>query len=367
MIKFLDLKKINKRYEDEFKDAFSNFLDSGQYILGNQVLKFEEAFASFCGTRYCVGVSNGLDALTLIFKSYIELGRLKHGDRVFVPANTYIASILAIIDAGLEPVLVEPRLDSFNVNPLELEKHMADNVKAILVVHLYGQLCEMNALQNIAKAKDLIIIEDAAQAHGAKDLELNKKAGNLGDAAAFSFYPTKNLGALGDAGAVTTNDYKLAKTIRKLRNYGREGRNTNDMLGRNNRLDEIQATFLYIKLQYLEVENNRRREIAVRYLNEIKNEKITLPYWNGSENHVFYVFSIKTEKRKMLQDYLRKNGIETLIFYPIAPHKQDVFKEWNNLSFPVTEQIHNEVISIPLNAYLIEDDVTKIIEKLNKY
>tara|TARA_R110002049_G_scaffold2814_3_gene22783 strand:+ start:888 stop:1991 length:1104 start_codon:yes stop_codon:yes gene_type:complete len=367
MIKFLDLKSINQRYENDLENTFRNFLNKGQYILGQQVLEFEKSFASYCGTNYCVGVSNGLDGLTLIFKAYLVLGKLKKGDHVIVAANTYIASILAILNAGLKPILVEPKGDSFNIDPEEIAKHLSDKTKAILVVHLYGQLCEMTSIMELSNQQDLLIIEDAAQAHGAFDSQLHKKAGNLANAAAFSFYPTKNLGALGDAGAVTTNNKPLADIISKLRNYGRASKYKNNMLGVNNRLDEIQAAFLNIKLPHLDHENEKRRIIARRYLDEIKNKKIVLPNWNGTENHVFHVFVVRTENRKELQDYLLKNGIETLIFYPLAPHKQEALKEWNNLSFPVTEKIHDEVISIPMSPFITDCEVDKIVKILNKY
>ncbi len=367
MIKFLDLKEVNKRYENDLKKAFSNFLSSGHYILGEQVLEFEKSFAQYCGTKYCIGISNGLDALTLIFKAYITLGKLKEGDCVMVPANTYIASILSVINAGLTPVLVEPNPHTFNIDPKEIKKNLSNKTKAILVVHLYGQLCEMNRITTIAKDHNLLIIEDAAQSHGAVDIQVNKKAGNLGHAAAFSFYPTKNLGALGDAGAVTTNNKTLAKTIIESRNYGRSSKYKNKILGFNNRLDEIQSVFLNIKLRCLDQENARRRVIAKRYLDNICNEEIVLPYWNGTENHVFHVFVIRAKHRKKLQDYLLKNNIETLIFYPIAPHRQEAFKDWCNISLPITEQIHEEVLSIPINSYMQDDDVEEIIKVLNKY
>ncbi|WP_166967623.1 DegT/DnrJ/EryC1/StrS family aminotransferase [Yeosuana marina] len=367
MIKFLDLKAVNKRYENDLKKAFNNFLNSGQYILGQQVLEFERSFAKYCGTNYCIGVSNGLDGLTLIFKAYMALGKLKEGDSVIVAANTYIASILAIINAGLKPVLVEPSPNTFNIDSKEIRKYISDKTKAILVVHLYGQLCEMKSITELSKQHDLLIVEDAAQAHGAFDSQLNKKAGNLSHAAAFSFYPTKNLGALGDAGAITTNNKVLAETISKLRNYGRISKYKNDIQGVNNRLDEIQSVFLNIKLPYLDLENAKRRIIAKRYLDNINNKKIVLPYWDGTENHVFHVFVIRTEYRKELQDYLLKNKIQTLIFYPIAPHKQEALKEWHDLSFPITENIHDQVLSIPINPYMKDDEVEKIIKVLNKY
>lgn len=367
MIKFMDIKTINKKYEDELKQSFTSFLDDGTYILGKQVQKFENAFANYCGTKFCIGVSNGLDALTLIFKSYIALGRLRLGDQVLVPANTYIASIIAIINSGLKPVLIEPSLTTYNIDINEVQNNISKKVRAILVVHLYGQLANMEALQEISRVNNLLIIEDAAQAHGAMDSKLNKKAGNLGHAAAFSFYPTKNIGAFGDAGAINTNDQELAEMIGLFRNYGREGRDTNIVIGRNNRLDELQASFLNVKLKYIEIENDRRRQIAHRYLTEIKNKKLILPYWDKSKNHVFYAFVIRTNNRNNLKAFLNDNGIETLIFYPIAPHKQKALKDWNHLSYPITESIHNDILSVPLNSAITNEQVLEIIDILNKY
>ncbi len=367
MIKFLDLKSTNNRYEADLKNTFQYFLNKGHYVLGEEVSKFETAFAEYCGTKHCVGVSNGLDGLVLILKACMLSGKLSEGDEVIVAANTYIASILAILNAGLKPVLVEPEAATFNINPLEISKSISNKTKAIMVVHLYGQLCNMDAISKISKAHNLLIIEDAAQAHGAYDTVLKKKCGNLGYAAAFSFYPTKNLGAFGDAGAVTTNDKELASKIAKLRNYGKESKYVNAILGVNNRLDEIQAAFLNVKLPYLDEENTIRRAIAKRYLSEIKNDKITLPYWNNTENHVFHVIVLKVEHRKKFETYLKENGIETLIFYPIPPHKQAALKAFEHLSFPITEAIHNKVISIPLNTAIQDKDVTYIINVLNAY
>ena len=366
MIKFLDLKKINQPFEATFQEKIKTFFDKSWYILGDEVKAFETSFASYCGTKHCIGVGNGLDALTLIFKGYIQLGKLQKGDEVIVAANTYIASILAILEADLIPVLVEPKIETYNINPALIEEKWTAKTKAILAVHLYGQLAEMDTINALAKKHNLLIIEDAAQAHGATTSE-NVKAGNLGNAAGFSFYPGKNLGALGDAGAITTNDDQLAKVLFSLRNYGSETKYYNDYIGVNSRLDEIQAAFLNLKLPHLDQENIKRRTIAKRYLSEIKNDKITLPHWDFSDNHVFHLFVIRIKQRATLQKYLLENGIETLIHYPVAPHKQKALKTWNNLSFPITEKIHDEILSLPISSVMTQDEVGVVIQKLNSW
>ncbi|HEY6144131.1 MAG TPA: DegT/DnrJ/EryC1/StrS family aminotransferase [Flavobacterium sp.] len=366
MIKFLDLKKINETYEADFQEKLKSVLEKGWYILGNEVTVFESNFANYCGTKYCVGVGNGFDALVLIFKAYIQLGKLQKGDEVIVPANTFIASFLAVLQADLIPVLVEPKLETYNINPYLISEKITSKTKAILAVHLYGQLAEMDKINAIAKQHNLLVIEDAAQAHGAILAEA-KKSGNLSNAAAFSFYPGKNLGALGDGGAVTTNDDELAKTIQSLRNYGSEAKYQNEYIGVNSRLDELQAAFLNVKLPNLDAENNHRIAIAKRYLAEIKNDKITLPFWDFSENHVFHLFVIRTEKRNELQQYLLDNGIQTMIHYPIPPHKQKAFSSWNDLSFPITEKIHNEILSLPISPVMTDDEVGFVVSILNKY
>lgn len=365
MIKFLDLKKLNEPYEIAFQDKLKLVLENGWYILGNEVKAYETNFANYCGTKHCIGVGNGFDALVLIFKAYIQLGKLQKGDEVIVPANTYIASILAILQADLVPVLVEPKLDTYNINPDLILEKITSKTKAILAVHLYGQLAKMNQINEIAIQNNLIVVEDAAQAHGA--ILDSKRSGNLSNAAAFSFYPGKNLGSLGDGGAVTTNDSELAKTIKSLRNFGSEEKYKNEYIGINSRLDELQAAFLSVKLPNLDTENNIRKAIAKSYISGIKNEKITLPFWDLSDNHVFHLFVIRTEKRGELQKYLLKNGIETMIHYPIPPHQQKAYKFWNDLSFPITEKIHNEVLSLPMSPVLNDDEVGFVIEILNKY
>lgn len=365
MIKFLDLHKINLPFQEAIHQKMQEVLDKGWFILGDEVKTFETNFASFCGTKYCMGVGNGLDALVLIFKGYIQLGKLQKGDEVLVPANTFIASILAILQADLVPVLVEPKLETYTIDPDLILDKITSKTKAILVVHLYGQLAEMENINSIAKKHNLFIIEDAAQAHGSRLNE--KKAGNLSSAAAFSFYPGKNLGALGDAGAITTNDNELAQVVFALRNYGSEQKYQNEFIGVNSRLDEIQAAFLNIKLPHLESENEVRRSIARRYISEIKNPKITLPYWNGSTSHVFHLFVIRTKKRIQLQNYLKQNGVETLIHYPISPHKQKAFEPWDQLSYPITEKIHQEVLSLPISPVMKSEEVTYVIQILNQF
>ncbi|HSD06124.1 DegT/DnrJ/EryC1/StrS family aminotransferase [Flavobacterium sp.] len=363
MIKFLDLKKINEPYETVFQEKLKSVLENGWYILGSEVATFESKFASYCGMKHCIGVGNGFDALVLIFKAYIQMGKLQKGDEVIVPANTYIASILAIMQVDLIPVLVEPNLETYNIDPSLIQQKITSKTKAILVVHLYGQLAEMDKINAIAKQNNLLVIEDAAQAHGA--ISDFGKSGSLSDAAAFSFYPGKNLGALGDGGAVVTDNAELTKTIQSLRNYGSEAKYQNEYIGVNSRLDELQAAFLNVKLPTLDAENTIRKSIAKRYLSEIKNDKIILPFWDFSENHVFHLFVIRTENRDELQNYLLANGIQTMIHYPIPPHQQNAFSDWNNLSFPITEKIHNEVLSLPMSPVMTDDEVSFVIEKIN--
>ncbi|MDR7370897.1 DegT/DnrJ/EryC1/StrS family aminotransferase [Flavobacterium aquidurense] len=380
MIPFLDLKKINQPYETAFQEKLKMVLGNGWYILGKELETFEKAFAEYNQTKYCIGVGNGFDALVLIFKGYTELGKLQKGDEVIVPANTYIASILAIMQAELVPVLVEPKLETYNINPVLIQEKITLKTKAILAVHLYGQLSEMEKINEIANQNNLIVVEDAAQSHGAvtnsnnlkfqipnaTDVTLREVEENLG-AVAFSFYPGKNLGCLGDGGAITTNDAALAKVLFSLRNYGSEVKYHNKYVGINSRLDELQASFLNLKLPNLNVDNENRRKIAKRYLSEIKNDKIILPFWDLSESHVFHLFVIRTENREALQQYLSQNNIQTVIHYPIPPHKQQAFVNWNNLSFPITEKIHNEVLSLPMSPVLTEKEVDFIIKVLNKY
>ncbi|MDT0295757.1 DegT/DnrJ/EryC1/StrS family aminotransferase [Mesonia ostreae] len=365
MIKFLDLKKINAQYQSEIENAMIQVLDSGWYIKGAAVTDFESSFASFCGTRHCIGVANGLDALVLIFRALMVQGKLKKGDEVLVPANTYIASILALTENGLKPILVEPDHSTFNLSLNGVKTNITAKTKAVLTVHLYGQLA--TDMVDFCDEQNLLLVEDAAQAHGAKN-DLGQRAGSFGIAAGFSFYPGKNLGALGDAGAVTTNNAELASLIQQLGNYGSEKKYHNSLQGLNSRLDELQAAILNVKLPYIDQEIIKRREAAKFYQENIKNSKITLPNWNENvENHVFHLYVIRCENRDKLQAYLLENNIQTVIHYPIPPHKQSAYKEWNNLSFPITENIHESVLSLPISPIISLQEQKKIVEVLNNF
>jgi dTDP-4-amino-4,6-dideoxygalactose transaminase len=362
LIPFLKLKNINAQYENELKEAAARVIDSGWYILGQEVEKFEQAFADYCGVKHCIGVSNGLDALKLILKAY----GYGPGDEIIVPSNTYIASILAISEVGATPILVEPDIQTYNISPIEIEKAITKYTKAILVVHLYGKPAEMDKIQKIADRFRLKVIEDAAQAQGA--IYKGKKTGNLGDAAGFSFYPGKNLGALGDAGAVTTNDSELADKIIALRNYGSHKKYENHYKGFNHRLDEIQAAFLLVKLKHLDKENALRRVIANEYLTSINNSLITLPRVSKSPpENVWHVFVIRTVERDRLQSYLHNHGIQTVIHYPIAPHLQAAYLEMNNKNYLLSEQIHKEVLSLPISPVQCIEDTKIIIEVVNHF
>jgi dTDP-4-amino-4,6-dideoxygalactose transaminase len=362
MIKFLDLNKINQPYENAFQNKLRSVIDSGWYILGDEVKLFEKNFAAYCDAKHCIGVGNGFDALTLIYKAYIQLGKMQKGDEVIVPSNTYIATILAIIQAELVPVLVEPKLETYTINPNLITDKITTKTRSILVVNLYGQLAELDSINEIANKNNLIVVEDSAQSHGA--ISNNSKSKNP---QAFSFYPGKNLGAIGDAGAVVTNDDQLAEVLLSLRNYGSQVKYYNDFIGVNSRLDELQAAFLNVKLPNLDTENQIRKNIAKRYLLEINNENIILPFWDFSDNHVFHLFVIRTPKRVELQDYLKQNGIETLIHYPVAPHRQKAFENWSNLKLPITEKIHDEVLSLPISPVITDKEVDFVIQKLNSW
>lgn len=365
MIKYLELKKITARYEPDLSQAVRRVIDSGWYLLGGEVAQFEADFAEYCGCRYCIGVANGLDALSLILRSYLEMGILAEGDEVIVPANTYIASILAVSENRLTPVLVEPDPCTFNIDPVQIEAAITSRTRAILVVHLYGRICDMGPIRGLADRYRLKIIEDCAQAHGAA--YGNIRCGSLGDAAGFSFYPGKNLGALGDGGAVTTSDELLATVLRRIANYGTAQKYVNEYRGRNSRLDEIQAAVLRCKLIRLDQENQIRRHIASRYCSEIENPRIILPEVSDENSHVWHIFPVLTKGRDRLQAYLYQHGIETLIHYPIPPHKQEAYREWNHLSFPITERIHHEILSIPLHPALEEDEINHIISVMNRW
>lgn len=361
MIKFLDLYQINQRYREEIDERIKKVLDSGWYILGEQGKVFEKNFADFCGVKHCIGCANGLDALNLIIKAY----GFKAGDEIIVPANTYIASILAISQNGCTPVLVEPDIHTYNINPDLIEEKITSNTKAIMVVHLYGQAAEMEKILQIAKKYNLKVIEDSAQAHGA--YFKGKRIGNLGDASGFSFYPGKNLGCLGDGGCVTTNDDDLAYKIRAIANYGSDYKYHHIFKGTNSRLDEIQAAILDVKLKYLDEDNQRRREISKFYRANIKNEKIILPEVSDEESHVWHLFVVRTDDRKKLEKHLNDNGIQTNIHYPTPPHKQECYKEWGKMLFPVTEKIHNEVLSLPISPVMTNDEISKVVEVLNVF
>ncbi|MCT9980722.1 DegT/DnrJ/EryC1/StrS family aminotransferase [Acinetobacter sp. I-MWF] len=369
MIPFLDLKNINQQYRTELIEACTRIIDSGWYIGGNELEKFEQNFAEYCGTKFAIGVANGLDALILTLRAWKELGRLKDGDEVIVPSNTYIASILAITANNLEPVLVEPDIRTYNIDISKIEEAITSRTKVILPVHLYGQLADMPAIIEIANKHNLLVLEDSAQSHGAT---INgKKAGNWGDASGFSFYPGKNLGALGDAGAVTTNNEELAQMLRALRNYGSHEKYKNLVPGVNSRLDEIQAAMLDVKLKFLDQEVEHRRKIASLYLEKINNPLIELPLSNINaekyQQHVWHLFVIRTEYRDTLQKYLADHNIQTLIHYPIPPHKQQAYKEWNDLSYPISEQIHAEVISIPIGPTLSFEEAEVVIQLCNDF
>ena len=366
MIKFLDLQKVNLAYQQEIEENLLRVFRKGWYLLGEEVRKFEGHMKTYTGSPNIIGVANGLDALRLILRAYIEMGVMQKEDEVIVPANTYIASILAISDNGLTPVLVEPDIHTYNIDISKIEEKITAKTKAIMLVHLYGRAVFSDEVYRLAKKYNLKIIEDNAQAIGAEWNGI--KTGNLGDAAGFSFYPGKNMGALGDAGAVACKDDELANAVRAIANYGSHKKYVNRYKGLNSRLDEIQAAILDVKLKYIDADNARRREIAHRYIREIKNDNIILPEIPADDKeHVWHIFVIRTKERDKLQQYLKDNGIETLIHYPIPPHKQEAYKEWNNLSFPITEQIHREVLSLPMSPVLTEKEIDSVINVLNNY
>lgn len=361
MIKFLDLKKINERFRNELDVATKRLLDSGWYLLGNEIERFEADFATYCGVKHCIGVANGLDALKLIIKAY----GFGSGDEIIAPANTYIASILAISDNGCTPVLVEPKWETRLIDEDLIEAAVTPRTKAIMVVHLYGRAMNMTKVWAIAKKYGLKVIEDSAQAHGA--MFDGRRTGNLGDASGFSFYPGKNLGCLGDGGAVTTNDDELAAKVRALRNYGSDVKYHFPYKGTNSRLDEIQAAWLGVKLPHLDDDNQRRREIAARYSAEIKNPLIELPLVPNDESMVWHVFAVTCPRRDELQKYLTDHGIQTVIHYPIPPHKQPCYAGWNDRNYPITERIHREILSLPISPVLADEEVETVINIVNNF
>lgn len=361
MIKFLDLKKINERFRGELDAAAKRMLDSGWYLLGKEIEQFEADFAAYCGVKHCIGCANGLDALKLIIKAY----GFGPGDEIIVPANTYIASILAISDNGCTPVLVEPKWETRLIDEDLIEAAITPRTKAIMVVHLYGRAMNMTKVWAIAKKHGLKVIEDSAQAHGA--MFDGRRTGNLGDASGFSFYPGKNLGCLGDGGAVTTNDDELAAKVRALRNYGSDVKYHFPYQGTNSRLDEIQAAWLGVKLPHLDDDNQRRRQIAARYCAEIKNPLIELPQGPNDESMVWHVFAVTCPQRDELQKYLTDHGIQTVIHYPIPPHKQPCYVKWNDRSYPITERIHREILSLPISPVLTDEEVDTVIHVVNDF
>ena len=367
MIKYLPLKQINDRYDAELREAVGRVMDSGWYLKGEQAQRFERNYAAYIGTKYCVGVANGLDALTLILRAYIEKGVMESGDEVIVPANTFIASILSISDCGLTPVLVEPCIDTFQIDDSQIEEVITERTKALMIVHLYGRCAYTEKIGMICKKHQLKLIEDNAQAHGCfapMDNGQWRRTGSLGDAAAHSFYPGKNLGAMGDAGAVTTNDKELAQIIEELGNYGSSKKYVFDYQGRNSRLDEIQAAMLDVKLRHLDEDNQRRQAVADYYINNVKHPEILLPTPSQS---VYHIFPILCERRDELQQYLKENGVETMIHYPIPPHKQACYKEWNDLSFPITERIHRQELSLPCHPVMKQEEADQIVSLLNRF
>lgn len=365
MIKFLDLQRITSSFEPQLSAEVQRVVSSGWYLLGEEVAKFEKAFAEYCDSTHCVGVANGLDALTLILMAWREMHGWCEGDEVIVPANTYIASILSISRAGLTPILCEPNEDDALICATNIEPLITSRTRAIMVVHLYGQVCQMDDIRTLARQHGLQVIEDCAQAHGA--LYKGARVGALGDAAAFSFYPGKNLGALGDAGAVVTNDRTLARTVRTLANYGSREKYVNQYQGINSRLDELQATVLSVKLSRLDADNDRRRQIARRYIRHISNPLVQMPCVHTWLGHVFHLFTVRCQRRDDLQQHLTKQDIQTLIHYPIPPHKQQAYTEWNHLSLLVTERIHREILSLPISPVMTDDEVQHVIDAVNSF
>lgn len=365
MIKFLDLQKITQRYSAEIHEAVDRVIDSGWYLQGKENERFEADYSAYIGTKYTIGVANGLDALIWIFRAYVEMGVMKRGDEVIVPANTYIASILAITENGLVPVLVEPDIRTYQIDDTRIEEAITSRTKAILIVHLYGQCAYTNRIGDICNKYNLKLVEDNAQAHGCRFQ--GQHTGSLGDAAGHSFYPGKNLGALGDAGAVTMNDEELAKTVRALANYGSSRKYVFQYTGRNSRLDEIQAAVLDVKLRHLDEDIALRKEIARYYIENIRHPQIITPQVEDWDANVFHIFPVRCEKRDELQKYLADNDIQTIIHYPIPPHKQECYREWNHFSFPVTEKIHAEELSLPMSPVMTQKEVEEVVRVLNAF
>ena len=364
-VPFLDLQAINQDFKKELMAASEAVIDSGWFIQGGQLKAFEDNFAAYCGVEHCIGVGNGLDALTLTLQAWAELGHLKQADEVIVPANTYIATILAISNAGLKAKLVEPDPQTFNLSPTLFEQAITSKTKAVMPVHLYGQLADMEAINAIASKHNLLVLEDAAQTHGA--VRGGKKSGAFGHAAGFSFYPGKSLGALGDGGAVTTSDPDLADVLRALRNYGSEKKYYNKYKGTNSRLDELQAAFLDVKLPSLDAHNQKRHEVAQIYQENIQNDAIKLPYWSGGDDHVFHLYVIQCHDRDALQKHLADRGVQTVIHYPVAPHHQQAYSEFADQKLPIIERIHETVLSLPMGPHLSKEQVQHVVEACNSF
>lgn len=377
MIKFLDLQKVTACHAEEYHEAMRQVVDSGWFLQGEQTRAFESAYASFIGTRHCIGVGNGLDALTLIYRAYIEMGRMQPGDEVLVPANTFIASILAITENGLRPVLVEPNKDTLEIDEELLEQHFTSRTRSLMLVHLYGRCAWTERIAAFCRDHNFLLVEDNAQAHGCKitkyqsdkvaKYQSDKVTGALGHAAGHSFYPGKNLGSMGDCGAVTTDDDELAAVIRALGNYGSSEKYVSDYKGRNSRIDELQAAFLQVKLKYLNEDNARRQQIGRRYEQEISNPLIWLPRPMADGENVYHLFPVFLAERDALQQYLMEHGVETLVHYPVPPHRQKCYSEWNNLSLPVTEQLSREELSLPMSPVLTDEEVSEVIRLVNEF
>ncbi len=361
MIKFLDLEKVNNRFRTDIDARIKQILDKGWYLQGEENEKFSKNFADYCGTKYSVGVANGLDAINLIIRAF----GFGEGDEIIVPSNTYIATILAISENGCTPVLVEPNINTYNIDPDLIEAKITDKTKAIIVVHLYGQVVQMEKIWALAKKYNLKVIEDSAQAHGA--IYQGKRVGNLSDASAFSFYPGKNLGCMGDGGAVTTNDETIFKKVKAIANYGSDRKYHHIYKGINSRLDEIQAAVLDVKLAHLDSDNARRKEISKYYRENITNSRIILPKVYDEKAHVWHIFAVRTDNRDALQKHLEANDIQTNIHYPTPPHKQGAYKEWEHLSFPISEGIHKTILSLPISPVMTDEEVKKVVEVVNAY
>ncbi|MBR5698049.1 MAG: DegT/DnrJ/EryC1/StrS family aminotransferase [Prevotella sp.] len=374
MIKFLDLQKVTACYADEYHEAMRQVVDSGRYLQGEQTRAFESAYASFIGSRHCIGVANGLDALTLIYRAYIEMGLLQTGDEVLVPANTFIASMLAITENGLRAVLVEPRADTLEIDEEQIEAHITPRTRSLLLVHLYGRCAWTERIADICRRHNLLLVEDNAQAHGVQpNYELFtmhsklRRTGSLGHAAGHSFYPGKNLGAMGDSGAVTTDDEQLAAVIRAMGNYGSSEKYVFDYKGRNSRMDELQAAMLSVKLRHLDADNARRQQIGRRYEQEISNPLVWLPRPMADGENVYHLFPVFSAERDALQAYLWEHGVQTLIHYPVPPHRQACYVEWHSLSLPVTERLSREELSLPISPVMTDDEVSEVIMLVNRF